>query len=68
MVLHGELRGFPSLHGVTGGALDAVRALGELPVVRVGFVAIYALLGSQRLLEVSASVALDASNRRVLTQ
>jgi len=68
MVLHCELRRLPSIHGVTRGALCAGRPLCELPVVWVGFVAIHALLKSQRLLEVSAAVTLNAVDRRMLSE
>jgi len=68
VVLHGEPRGFPSLDSVTRGALRAGRTLGELSIVWVGLVAVHALLESQRLFKVPVSVALDAINRRVLSE
>jgi len=68
VVLHCEPRWFPPFHGVTRSALCARRPLGELPIVWVGFVAIHTLLKSQRLLEVSAAVTLNAVDHRMLSQ
>ena len=58
VLLHGKGRRLPSLHGVAGSALSAVRTLGKLAVVRIGLVAVHTLLEYQRLLEISVSVAL----------
>lgn len=58
--LRGESRRLPSVHGMAPGTLAAAGAPGELPVVGIGLVAIHALLEGQRLLEISASVALRA--------
>jgi len=68
VIPHSKLRGFPPVHGVTRGALRAARPPSELPIVWVGFVAIHALLKSQRLLEVAAAVAQNAIDRRMLSQ
>lgn len=68
MVLHRELRRFPSIYGVTRRALGSTRPLGELPIMRVGFVAVHAGLKSQWLLEVPAAVTLNAVDGRVLSQ
>ncbi len=66
VLFHRERRGLPSLHGVAGRALAAVRTLGELPVVRIGLVAIHALRESHRLLEISTRMALRAIDADVL--
>ena len=55
-----NVEGFQPLHVVAGGALAAVRTLGELAVVRIGLVAVHALLEGQRLFEIAAGVALGA--------
>src|SRR5581483_11344194 len=47
---------------MAGRAFAAVRALGELPVVRIGSVAVHALRENQRLLEISAGVATQTIN------
>src|SRR5450631_1860222 len=64
--LHGKRRGLPALHVVAGSALPAVRTLGELPVVRIGLVAVHALLEYQGLFEISVRVALGTIHSRVL--
>ena len=66
MLLHRECRRLPSLHGVAGSALAAVGTLGKLAVVRIGLVAIHALLERQRLLEIAIGVALRAIDAGVL--
>jgi len=68
VVLHRELRRFPSIHGVTRGALSSTRSLRELPIVGIGFVAIHALLKSQGFLEISTAVTLNAVHRRMFSQ
>lgn len=68
MLLQRELRRFPSLHGVARRALGATRPLGELAIVGIRFVAVHARLESQRLLEISAAVALDAIHRRMFPE
>jgi len=68
MVLHCELRRFPSIHGMTRGTLGAGRPLGELALVWVGFVAVHALLKSQRLFEIPTAVTLNAVDRDVLSE
>lgn len=68
VVFHRELSGLEALHRMAGGALAASGPLGELPVVRIGLVTINTPLEGQRLLEVSAGVALHAFNRGVLAQ
>ena len=66
VLFHRERRRLPSLDGVTGGALATARTLGELAVVRIGLVAIHALLEYQRLLEIAVGVALGAVDAGVL--
>ena len=66
MLLHRKGRGLPSLHGVAGSALPAVRTLGKLPVVRIVLVAVHALLEHERLFEIAAGVALGAIDAGVL--
>ena len=68
VLLRSEGGGFPSLHGVTPGALSTARPFHKLPVVRVGLMAIGALLKRQRLLKVTAAMALDTTHVRVLPQ
>lgn len=51
---------------MAGGALAAVSALGKLPVVRIGLVAIHALLERQGLLEISIGMALSAFDAGML--
>ena len=68
VVVHRELGGLEALYRMARGALTTSGALGELPVVRIRLVTIHALLEGQRLLEVSASVALHTLYRRVLAQ
>jgi hypothetical protein len=48
----------PAVHGVAGGAFSAIRTPGKLAVVRIGLVAIHALLEYERLLEISIGMAL----------
>lgn len=67
VVLHGEFRGFEAIHRMAGGALSSSGALGELSLVRIGLVAIHTLLEGQRLLEISAGVALRTIYRGVFT-
>lgn len=60
MLLDRERRGLPSVHRVARSALSAVRPLAELATVRIGLMAIHALLECQQLLEISAGMALGA--------
>ena len=48
------------------GALGSARTAGKLSAVRIGLVAVHALLENQRLLEVSAGVALHTIHAGVL--
>ena len=66
MVLDGKLRWFPAIHAVARGALRPARPFGELAIMRVRFVAVHALLKSERLLEISAAMALYAVDCRML--
>lgn len=66
MLFDGELGRFPSLHGVAGGALAAIGALGKLTAMRIGLVTIHAFLESQRLLKVPIGMALRAVHIDVL--
>lgn len=66
VLLHCKERGPPSLHVVAGCAFALVRALGELAIVGIGFVAIHTLLEGDRLLEISIGVALRAIHGRMV--
>ena len=66
VLLHRERRWLPAIHCVTGGTLAAIRALGELAFMRIGPVAIHALLKCERLFEVSVGMALRAIHAKVL--
>jgi len=72
MFLDAELRRFESFEAVTGGAVAAVGAFGELPAVRIGVMAIGALCKGDRLFKVGACMALHAihlgvfSDQRIL--
>lgn len=68
MFLDPELRRFPSVHGVTGRALASVGPLRELSSVRIGLVAIHALIEGDRLLEVALRMTLHAFHLRMLAQ
>ena len=57
-----------SVNRVTGGALAAVGSLRKLPAVRVRLMAIRALIEGDSLLEVTASVALNALHLRMLSE
>ena len=48
------------------GTLPAIRTLGELAFMRIGPVAIHALLECERLFEISVGVALSAIHAHVL--
>lgn len=50
------------------GALASIRTLRELSLVRIGLVAVRALGERNRLLEISAAVALDASDRGMFSE
>src|SRR5580693_571869 len=67
VLLHCEQGRFPSLYVVAGGALAAIGAFGELPVVCV-FVAIHALLKRQESLEIPTGMALGTIDADVLAQ
>jgi len=67
MFLDSECRRLPSVHVMARGALSAIGPLGELATVRIGLVAIHALLESQRLFEISASVALGTIDAGMLS-
>lgn len=68
MICCREGRRFPSFHRMTGRALAAIRPGCELTLMRIGLVAVHAFLEGDRLLEVATSVALNATNRRVLAE
>ena len=51
---------------MAGSALPAVRTPGKLPIVRIGLVAVHALLEHQGFLKISAGVALGAVDTGVL--
>lgn len=58
MLLDRVCRRLPTVHRMARNALSAVRPLSELAIVRIGLVAIHALLECPRLLEISVGVAL----------
>lgn len=64
----GERRGLPTVDRVTSGAFAPVWTLRELPLVRIVLVTVGAFLERDRLLEISATVALDAADHSVLPQ
>src|ERR1700757_3139385 len=53
MLLDGELRRPPSVHGMARAAFSTVGTFGKLAVVRIWLMAIHALLEGQRLLEIT---------------
>ena len=55
-----ERRRLPPVYRVARGALSCIGSIGKLAAVRIGLVAIHALLESQRFFEVPACVALRA--------
>ena len=63
-----ERRGLPAIYRVTRCAFSAIRAMGELAVVRIWLVTVHASRKGNRLLEVSASVALNTVHVRVFPQ
>lgn len=68
VIRHREGRRFPSFHRMTGRALAAIRPGCELTLMRIRLVAVHAFLEGNRLLEVAASVALNATHRRVFAE
>lgn len=66
MLFYGESRRLPSLNGVARGTFASIRTLDELPVVRIGFVAVRALGEWQWLFEVAAGVALRTADAGML--
>ena len=66
MFLQGEQGRLPALHFVTGGALAAIRTLGELSIVSV-FVAVGTFGERDLFLEISVGMALGALDLRVLS-
>ena len=64
---HREIRWLESLDAVAGSTITAVRALGELPTVRVGRVAIGALPVRHRLFEICRAVTLVALHGRMFS-
>jgi len=67
VLFHGKLCRLETFDGMAGGAITAVRALGELPHVQVGRVTIGALLVRHRLFEICRAVALAALHGRMLS-
>lgn len=68
VVLHREFGRLPSLDRMATCAFAVVCALSKLPVVRIRLVAVHALRKRERLLEVTASMALDAANAGMFSQ
>ena len=66
VLLHGEQGRLPALHRVAGGALSTIGAFRELAAMRIGLVAIHALLESDWLFEVPIGMALGAIDEDVL--
>ena len=66
VLFHRKLRWLPAFDSVTGRAFNALRTFGELPLVRVRFMAVHALCKYQRLLEVAVGMALGAIHAGVL--
>src|SRR5579859_7711314 len=62
VLLHRKGRRLPSLYRVTRGTFAGIRPFDELPVVRIGFVAVRALGECQGLFEVAIRVALRAAD------
>jgi hypothetical protein len=58
VILYGKGRGPEPVDGVAGSALATLGTLDKLTPVRVRLVTVHALLEGQRLLEISARVAL----------
>lgn len=67
VLFHGKGRRLPSLDGVAVCAFSAAGTLGKLTTVRIGLVAVHALIKGQGLLEISTAVALQAVHGLVLT-
>lgn len=67
VLLHSKLCGLETFEGVAGGTITAVRALQELSAVRVGGVAVRALLVGHGLLELRRAVTLAAWHGRVFS-
>lgn len=59
---NGEDGGIPTLHGVAAFATAAISALGELPLVRIGLVAVSAGVMRNRRFEIAALVTAYARN------
>ena len=66
MLFHGERGGLPAVHRVARGTFSAVGTLRKLAAVRIGSVAIHALLEHEGLLEIAISVALGAIDAGML--
>jgi hypothetical protein len=61
VVLDGKRGRFPAIYCMARCAFSVVRPLHELPVVRIRFVTVHALLEGKRLFEVTAAVALNTT-------
>ena len=68
MFLDAKLGRLESVNRVTRGALAAIGSFRKLPTVRVWLMAIRALIEGDSLLEVTASVALNALHLRMLSE
>lgn len=66
MFFNRERGRLPSLHRMTRSTLSAVRSLGKLAIVGIGFVAIQARRKDQGLLKISVNVTLGAVDGHVL--
>ena len=68
MLFHSKERRLPALHCMALRAFTFFRPRFKLAFVRVGLMAIRAVLERQRLLEIAIDMALGATNRRVLSK
>lgn len=67
MLFHAEGRGFETVHTVARCAFAAC-PFGKLAAMRIGLVTIHAFLEQNRLLEISAGMALHAFDSSMLTE
>lgn len=68
VLFHAKKRRLPAFHGMAFRAFTLFRPRFELAFVRIGLMAIRAVLERQRLFEISVDVALSATDRGVLSK